>query len=294
MINVLDRASDQAPPATHWDTIAQSYFALGSPLMPCAEDTAAMTHFIMQTNAAMGKRGVNALMWGVTPAIANLQWPTGSHLLAVDRSTEMLDQVWPGDIPAQRTSKRAEWLEPKVTPQAYDVVIGDGSFNCLVYPNQYQQLAAITHRALQPDGTLIVRFFVKPTQPETVHTVFDALMSGQIGSIHAFKWRLFMAVLGEHATNIAVRAVREAWRQANIDHAELLRVTGWPATVLKNFDHYEYSDACYSFPSLTQVQESLSGLFDMHQVYTPTYELGERCPIVAFRPKQARTVSIEE
>lgn len=286
MINVLDRASDKTQPTAHWDTLAQSYFAMGSPLMPCAEDTAAMSQFIAQTNAAAGNRGVNALMWGVTPVIANLPWPTGSHLLAVDRSTAMLAQVWPGDIPSQRTSKWGEWLDPKVDQHAYDVVIGDGSFNCLEYPTQYHQLAAVTHRALQPDGILIARFFVKPANPETVDTVFDAALRGQIGSFHAFKWRLFMAVLGEQATNIAVRDVRNVWMQANLDHAQLLRVTGWPATFLKSFDHYEHSDARYSFPSLAQVQESLATLFLCDQVYTPTYELGERCPIVVFRPKQ--------
>ncbi len=293
VLEVSEQDSEQTQQAAHWDTIAQAYFAMGSPLMPCAEDTAAMSQFVAQTNAALGSRGVNALMWGVTPAIANLPWPTGSHLLAVDRSTEMLAQVWPGDIPSQRRSRWGEWLEPKVDPHVYDVVIGDGSFNCLEYPTQYKQLAAVTHDALQPDGALIARFFVKPAKSETVDTVFDALLRGQIGSPHAFKWRLFMAIMGEHATNIAVRDVYEVWQQANLDHARLLRATGWPATFLKSFDHYVHNDARYSFPSLPQVEESLAGLFELDQVYIPTYELGERCPIVRFKPKSARTLALK-
>lgn len=291
MTNTLQHAAQKLE---HWHTLAQSYFALGAPLHPSAEDIAAVARFVAQVNAAGGGHGVQMLMWGATPALAEMQWPAGSTMLAVDRSNGMLNLVWPGDIPQQRQALCADWLDLRVAEHAYDVVIGDGSFNCLAYPNQYQQLAAVTHRALQPGGALISRFFVKPAQPETLDAVFCALMSGEIHSFHAFKWRLVMAMLGDQAINIAVRDVWEMWDQAQINLDKLMRVTGWPATTINTINNYQHSEARYSFPSLPEIQQCLAEWFEVSQVYTPTYELGERCPTVMFRPKQSPMIPIEK
>ncbi len=285
MSTILERVSEVNTKPEHWDTFAQSYYQLGAPLHPTAEDIAAMTHLIAQVNAAAGGRGVKALMWGATPAIADLDWPTGSYLLAVDRSTGIINRVWPGDIPRQRKAKCADWLTLRLEAGAYDVVIGDGSFNCLEYPLGYQRLGSITQNALQPQGALIARFFVKPAKLETLDTVFQALMRGRIGSFHAFKWRLAMAILGDSQVNIAVRDIWHVWQQAEIDQAKLMAVTGWSAATIATINNYQQSDAYYSFPSFYEIQQLLADRFVVSHVYTPTYELGDRCPTVMFRPQ---------
>lgn len=285
MALLLKQPDTVAPPSEHWDALARAYHQLGAPLHPSAQDLAALTKFLTQLNGELGSQGVNALMWGATPALANLNWPAGSRLLAVDRSQGMLKLVWPGDLPQQRAAQCTDWFSLRPATGAYDVVVGDGSFNCLPYPTGYQQLGNLTRQALQPKGALITRFYVKPAKPETLDRVFQAALAGQIHSFHAFKWRLAMAILGEHQVNIAVRDIWQTWQQAGLDQGRLRAVTGWSAATIATINHYQFSDASYSFPTLPEIEQALAACFVVSKVATPTYELGERCPTVMFRPK---------
>ncbi|MCB0190031.1 MAG: methyltransferase domain-containing protein, partial [Caldilineaceae bacterium] len=120
----------------------------------------------------------NALLLGVTPAIATMKWPRRSRLLAVDSSEGMLDAIWPGDEPGVRLARAGNWLTLPVKSGSCTTVIGDCSFNCVAFPTVVQQLAASVARVLKEDGVLILRLYVQPERAHSLEQYFDDLLNG--------------------------------------------------------------------------------------------------------------------
>jgi hypothetical protein len=175
----------QTPAQIAWRRIAGYFDHIGPPMRPCEEDIRAMERFVAQaTTPAASRHGVKTLLWGVTPEIAAMTWPNGTSLLAVEQSEAMIEGVWPGDIPDYRSVKQGDWLDLPVAAASQDVIIGDGCFTCMEYPDGYRTLAASAHRVLNARGRLIIRFFVRPEEDETPDHVLQEVMAGKIGSFH--------------------------------------------------------------------------------------------------------------
>ena len=265
-----------------WSRVADTFRHIGPPMRPSEEDIRAMERFVAQTPAA-SRREVKALLWGVTPEITAMTWPDGTSLLAVDQSEVMIEGVWLGDIPNYRRVEQGNWLDLPVEAASQDVILGDGCFSLMGYPDGYQTLAASAHRVLNADGRLIIRFFVRPEEDETPDHVLQEVMAGKIGSFHAFKWRLYMAVQQSSSTEVTSDTVWQVWN-AQINPVALMRVTGWSPQVLNTINHYENSSERLSFPTLKEVRSVLSGWFEEVDSYMPSYEMGERFPTLALRP----------
>jgi hypothetical protein len=110
-------------------------------------------------------RSVRMLL-GVTPEIAGMDWPERSSLIAVDSSLPMAQAVWPGNLP-QRWVVCGNWLAlPQREPSCH-VVIADGSFNCLPYPDGFRALAKTVSRVLCSDGILVLRCYIRSRERET-------------------------------------------------------------------------------------------------------------------------------
>ena len=62
------------------------------------------------------------------------------------------------------------------------------------YPVNYKLFSKILADSLDTDGLFIMRFFVQIEKKESPDDVIKALLNGKIGSFHAFKWRLAMAL----------------------------------------------------------------------------------------------------
>jgi len=144
------------------------------------------------------------------------------------------------------------------------------------------------HRCLHRDGYLMLRLFCRPDVGETPDAVIAALHSGAIGSFHAFKWRLAMAVQGiADAPDVAVDAVWRTWNAARIDVRALAEARGWLPAQVSTIDFYRGSPARYNFMRFDETIRQLQRAgFDLVATRSGNYELAERCPHVLLRKRQ--------
>jgi len=279
------KAPDTIPETMHWALMGELYSLYESPLTPCGQDVAAFQRVISCWQSAYGRQHLRILQCGVTPALASMAWPDGAELLAVDKTEGAIRALWPRP-PGRRWALCANWLQLPQADASCDVAAGDGSFNCMQYPQEYLALAASLHRILRPGGLLLMRCFIRPEPPETPEQVFAGLRAGQCASVHEFKWRLVMALQPDITRGVLVGDVSRAWARARVSTARLSRQTGWDPKVIDTIRIYEGKHTLLSFPTLAELQAVLRGTFDQVSIETPQYPLGERCPTVAFIRRQ--------
>ena len=276
----------QAAKPPHWREAAHHWQHYGSPLRPCAADVAVMEEFVRRWHPQRRARPLQALLWGVTPEIANMAWPEGTQLLAVDKSAPMIRCVWPGDVAGRRQAVCADWFEFDRGAERYDVVIGDGNFAILDYPGQYRRLAALARGWLASDGILVLRSFVLPAMKETPEAVFADLRATRIDSFHSFKLRLAMALQESTRAGTRMGDVFDAWKHARIEVATLMISSGWPRAVIETIELFDGRDTRLSFPTAAELDALMSEHFDKLDERRLPYELGERCPVAVFRPRR--------
>jgi SAM-dependent methyltransferase len=228
---------------------------------------------------------LNALLLGVTPEIAGMRWPAASSLTAVDGSAAMVAAVWPGDIPRQRRVVCGDWLALPFKESACYIVIGDGSMNCLPYPDGYRQMAAEVRRVLSRDGILILRCYIQPAVHERPEEVFADIYRAPTPSFHHFKFRLLMAMQQSTQAGIAVNDVYRYWADRNIDTTLLNRRAGWDQGAIDTIELYRHSVTVHSFPTLAEYRAVLLEFFDEVSLSSPPCDLGERCPVLVLRPR---------
>ncbi len=272
------------PRQGYWDTFARNYLHLAPPLKPGPEDVAVIEDALVRWQADHPGRQLNALLCGVTPALAALTFPARTRLLAAEQSAPMIRAIWPGNN-ANRTVVRANWLDLPSADRSCDVVLGDGCFNCMDFPAGYRALFASLHRVLARDGIVLMRFFVRPDQGEDVESIFAALQEATIPSFHVFKWRLAMALQASTATGIVVNDIYEAWIARGIRSGDLATRLGWSEVSINTIAAYKGKETRLSFPTLEEVRTTLRENFEEIFVRQPGYDLGERCPMFALRPR---------
>ncbi|MCX7789499.1 MAG: class I SAM-dependent methyltransferase [Chloroflexaceae bacterium] len=229
-----------------------------------------------------GVASPRALLLGVTPEYAAMGWPAGTRLLAVDRNRAMIGHVWPKQgLPAGATVIRGEWARLPFPSACFDLVVGDG----VTFAHGAKGLEREVARVLRLDGRYLLRAFIRPDQPESPDAVHADLEAGRIGSFHAYKWRLAMALHGTLDEGVRVADIWRAWRARVPDAAALARRMGWPPAVLATIDAYRDAAAVYAFPTLAELRLGLLADFDLLTIRFPGYELGERCPLVELRPR---------
>ena len=283
--------SDSAPASdssTHWRAFAARYRLLGSPLRPCAEDVQIIKDLLAADAQPSGAAANRKRAWllGVTPAIAAIRWPQEVELFAVDRVRAMIDTVWPGNA-RWRRAICADWLRPPFGDDSFDIAIGDGCLTAVGYPDELSRLLASVYRCLRRDGCLMLRLFCRPDLAETPDATIDALRCGAIGSIHAFKWRLAMAVQGvADAPDVAVDTIWQVWNAARIDVQALAEARGWSPAEVATMEFYRGSPARYNFMRFDETIRHLREAgFDLEATRVGSYELAERCPHVLLRKR---------
>lgn len=268
----------------YWNSLGRYYNLMGSPLRPGPEDIRAYEEAVAGWHTTHAAQPLRALLCGVTRDIATMRWPAETQVLAVDQSEPMIEAIWPGDVPGQRRALQGNWLDLPCEDGTIDVALGDGSFNCLGYPDGYRALAASLHRVLQRDGLLAIRVYVRPAQPEDLGAVFDDLLDGRIANFHACKWRIAMAIQPDIETGLYTREVLRTWREAGFDHADLAARLGWRKEEIDTILLYEGTETCYSFPTLDELRAVVAEAFVEEQIHYSSYPLGERCPFLTLRP----------
>lgn len=263
----------------HWNAYAARWGLIGEPLRPGPTDVSYLARSVERHFGAIPPTSM--LLLGVTPEIAEMRWPSSLRLTAVDKSEGMVRAVWPGDN-AWRRALVDDWLSFEAR-EPFDLVVGDGVLSLLEHPAGYTQLAAALARLTKPGGLLSLRSFCRLEPQESLEQVFAELARGEIGSFHAFKWRLAMAVQGDATRGARLGDIWQAFHERAGSPRELAARSGWPEPVIANIDSYRELDDRYSYPTEREVVACLSEAFEHVETWRPSYELGERCPHLSFR-----------
>ncbi|HUW25221.1 MAG TPA: class I SAM-dependent methyltransferase [Gallionella sp.] len=254
-------------PNNHWDNLAIQWSKLASPLRPCHEDVGIIRQFLEPD-------GNLCLLLGVTPEFTSLP----IRVIAMDNSAGMIRALWP-DNKTGHNVVRGDWLDMPFAANSFDTIIGDGSLALLSYPLQYERLFIQLNRTLKPGGKILIRFFLRPEQGETCADVCQDAFGGRIGSFHAFKWRLSMAVAAESQNpNISVADTYAVFSRLLPDRKQLAKVSGWSHEDIATIDLYHGSPARYSYPTLSQLRQVLPQCLKETGLRQGSYELAERCP----------------
>jgi hypothetical protein len=269
-------AAESRPP--HWDAYAARWQLIGPPLRPCPTDI----EYLAGSVARLCAHPKSVLLLGVTPEIAEMAWGAGCQLVAVDKSEGMVRGVWPGDTPNRRALV-ADWFSLAVPEAPFDVVVGDGVFSLLAFPEGYAQFAGALGALVKPGGLLSLRLFCRPEASESVDQVIAATAAGAIGNFNIFKWRLAMALQGEATRGVRLADIYRTFVERTGGVAALASRTGWPAAIIGSIEGYRDIEDRYSYSSEREVADCLADGFDLVETWRPGYELGERCPHLSFR-----------
>lgn len=262
-----------------WRAQAQQWTRVGSPLRPCSEDIERLAEIL----APLRSRRPRALILGVTPETLRLGWTDNSDLLAIDCSYEMIHNVWPGYPAARQGVICANWLAFPLRQSSRDAVVSDGCFGVTRYPGEHRIVLDNVRRLLRPGGLFAFRIFVLPDALESPFDVYEEAMAGRIGSFHAFKLRLLMAYQREPERGVCVGDVWRAWSAEGPGADALARQTGWPAETVRTIDAYREQTSVYTFPVLRDIRNLATAAgFREIACIDKQYELGERCPTLAF------------
>jgi len=265
----------------HWEDLGRHWARLGPPLRPSQED---VTSYV----AAIGCRAnptttPSALILGVTVEICQLQWPRGTHLLALDRTEAMIHGVWPGE---RGQTICGDWLAMPLAPESRDVVFCDGGVTALPYPDGTSRLVASLQHVLALGGVCALRLYVPPAQREPAAAVLEDLLAGRIANLNLLKLRLGMSLQVDPRTGVELRAIWNAIHAAAPDFCALAARIGWDIDHLCAINTYRDSAVRYYFPTAEQVLAVFAERapnFALQQLRRPSYELGERCPMIVLR-----------
>jgi SAM-dependent methyltransferase len=277
MVQESKTSKGEAHPFGHWAQMASHWAHVGPPLRPSPEDTALFQDIVQtwtRTNAAP-----RVLMLGVTPEIYQLAWPVGTDIIAVDRARSMIENIWPGSREAAICS---DWLDMEPAEASRDMVFCDGGLCLLAYPSAHQRLANLLHTILAPGGLCILRLFVPPLQRETPGAVIEDLVTGKIANLNILKLRLWAALQDNTSDGVALADVWRIIKEAAGDLEAFAKTIGWPVEQMLTINAYRDMPTCYHLITADEVTEvfGAGGAFRISDTRIPSYEYGDRCPIL--------------
>ncbi|HYG22265.1 MAG TPA: class I SAM-dependent methyltransferase [Verrucomicrobiae bacterium] len=275
-------------PATvpaYWDLMALQFRHQQPPLRPCAEDVRIHEETLRSWIRHHPNRRMNALLLGVTPELADMNWPDSSQLLAMERSQRMIEHVWPGDIEGHRRVICDNWFSAELPEQSFDVVIGDGVLTGLSYPLRYREIAHRVSRWLRPDGLLLLRAFIRPSVPETLERIAADLVANRIPRFDILKWRLAMSQQETAERGVELNAIHSAWLQLAERFETAIKAARWPQPTIETIELYAGRAERYSFPSLAELDNAFADAFTPVSMTLPRYAFGEQCPIRVYAPR---------
>jgi len=265
----------KSPAFRAWERLAAQYYRLKSPLRPASADVELFEQAI---------RGADdrVLLLGITPALARL----GKSLLAVEAMPTVIKALWIGDEPTRR-AEVGDWRSLPCEAQSRSAIVGDGVFSAAdVDP---AVLVEEFIRVLDPAGTIAIRCFCAPDQPEPLDAIVEDALCGRIPDLNVLKWRLSMQLAAnEPDYRVSVVRLLSAFNRLFPDRDRLLQLTGWQAQDFGFIDMYKDSASFLRFLLEGRLLAALAPLVQGIRCLRPWgYPLADRCPIVVLRGPSA-------
>jgi SAM-dependent methyltransferase len=253
-------------------------------MRPHSDDQRILGELLDSDKLGTSGQSARILLLGVTPEIAVSPHLHNAYIIAAEKSQSMIDAIWPGNGVA-RAAVCADWSDLPVPDHSMSLVIGDGCLSVVGAIDELPRVLAETNRCLRHNGHLLLRLFCQPAQPETPEDVVVALRAGQIGSFHAFKWRLAMAIqASRQAMDVPVTDVWRVWRDTGLTARQLAAEHHWPLVQIETINLYRDSPAHYNFMSFDTTMAKLRDAgFELLARREGHYELANCCPHILLK-----------
>lgn len=269
---------------TYWNNVGSDWDLVGPPLRPSHEDTAIMERLVERWHNSSDVTFPQAVILGVTQEIVKMRWPEHTNILAFDREASRIHTLWPHRNISNAAALCSNWLDLPLVDGYADMVLADGSFTLLAFPDDYVKIAHELSRILAPDGIVAVRMYVAPLLMESVDDIFNDLWDGKIGNFNTFKWRLAMALIDPSDFTVSFDEIWKAWHSRTFSSEKLASRLNWPLPVISMIEKYQGCDSTRNtYPPLEKVSQLFAPFFKMEEVIIPSYQDGERYPTVCFR-----------
>jgi len=261
----------------HWRQVAERWSQVGPPLRPSPSDIQVYSSMLS------AEVPVSALILGVTPELAALDWPMGSRVLAVDHTEAMIRAIWTG---APSSATLGDWRHLPVRDASIDCAFCDGGLHLLDFPNGQMDLIREVGRVLAVGGRFALRLFLPPSLPESPDDVVNDLFNGRLPNLNVLKLRLGHSLCLDPATGVALAEVFRVIDALAPDLDALADRLRWERLDLRAIESYRDSANRYHFVSLMEVQALFGNAFKelVLESLTPgTGVMGEQCPTAIWR-----------
>ena len=264
----------------YWEARSRRWI-VSTPISPLPDDV----HFYERCAARHAADApLRALLLGVTPAIATMRWPKGTHLVALDWAEGMLRNVFPrASTPEHCSPLRGDWREIPIANASIDLVAGDGCYSAFADFDGPAQVNSEVARVLRPGGEFSMRCHRRLDRNAPAAELFERLFAGAIGDLDMFRWLLAMAVHGDSHTGVRLGDVWRAWNERVPDVSQAQARYGWKAQAVANMEGWRDATSRYVFPSLAQLRELAEPHFELAGCDIPGYEWGEHFPRFTWR-----------
>jgi SAM-dependent methyltransferase len=259
--------------------MAERWSQIDVPMRPSAEDMAIFAAAISPD------KPVRCLLLGLTPELARLSLPPGSIIVPTDFSEPMRSALCGLAEPLRTTAVIADWRQLPYPDSCFDLVLGDGVYTVIGGAAQQQALSRSIRRVLRPGGQLIVRHFVRPENSGTPDETIALMHAGHFATFQGFKMRYLMSMTSPITNCVEPRDCWEHWEKQHINRRELAARLGFAESAIDTIDGYRGSAEIYNFSTLEGIRGKLSEHFTEEWLVTPSYRLGESCPVMGLTPR---------
>jgi SAM-dependent methyltransferase len=266
----------------YWETaFAGGARAWVPPIAPAPEDLAHVERRI----TAHGVAAPRALLLGVTRGLADLRWPAGTSLAALDWSWQMIAQIWrSAPAPAFASAVRGDWREMPLAGASLDIAVGDGCYFVLGSVEGASLMNAELLRTLRPGGLYCQRCFVRPDRLG-IDQVLEQLRAGRFPDPFIFRWMFMMAAQQDSVRGVTLDEIWQAWQAHEVDARPEIDRRGWRADTDWGFGRFRGGKLRYLYPRRDELTALVAPHFDLVEYRVPAYPRGACFPSLVMRPR---------
>lgn len=253
---------------------------ISKPLRPDSEDLSICNELIQRIS--QDNIELNALILGVTPEYCNLSWPKNSKLTAVDKTIDMIKNVWPGK---ENQVILGNWEEVPLENQSIDLTLCDGGLHLLEQPEKLNKFVDKLSQITKENGYLLVRLFIPSTCKESTSDVLNKLISGDIPSLNYLKMRFASALQNNAKEGVKLSDIWDALHTIEKDQEKLSKLLNWDLDELKAINVYQNSDVKYHLMSVDEAIELFKNSFNVEDIIYPSYLDGQFYPTIILKKK---------